>query len=765
MKKALRAMFSFLLILSMAAVYLPSVQAEGEAAERTEETIMRDTVENNGEIQTQDGALTIVEHKTKGIGTTYFTYHYLGSDGKYYPVNKTLTLWTSICSFFTLSDGSTAYCVNPNRPGQTGGDVYETDWMSYHTPEIREAIAVALAYGAPNNGDTSDEGRWATALLVWDMGCGYIDQYGQTRRDGNGNRKTPPFGAAASGTVRTKYREILTQIQNHNKIPSFAVRKTEELAQATYTLEKAQNGNYMLTLTDTNEILEDFEYASDISGLSFSRSGNVLTITATPEAAYALAAGATFSAVGQTYMPSGSGIICLRSEYWQDQEGARTQDIARLTQPVAKTPAYIRLKTDVQVGYDPAELEFRKTDPISGDPQGDSSFAHAVFLWEYFPNENWAGDPERKWYFETDENGFHSYTEVFISKNDQYLSDPLYRDPSGKTSIPLGTVRVTEVRAPKGYGTIPPLFAAVRMNPVSGKTEFVWTHDSQITVDSQNGNYLLPEPQDTTSFGGIEIRKVDASTGGAAADGTTFAGIRFGVYNLSANPVIVNDTVIGVGEKVLDLLIGEDGLASTGRILPIGTYRVIEEEGNAFYEVNSDWVRDLQVTGDGQILSVICEDEIRCGSISVRKADRTGRPLQGAVFLLEWYDELRGTWRAVFRSDCIVPGGSASDGLENGTLTTGADGTVTWNGLYTGLRYRITETRAPAGFQLLEGYAYEGVLPAEDPRIEIRVTDQPVYELPMTGAASLGRTAAAGVIALAACVSALLYLRKKERGQ
>ena len=694
------------------------------------EPLTGEAAPNGGEDQPEplsDG-LTIVEHKQKGIGKVYFTYHYLASDGKYRPVSNPPTRNTSVCSYFTLSDGSTAYCVNPDRPGQNSGGVSVSGWSDYHTPEIREAIAMAIAYGAPNNGDTSDEGKWATALLVWDMGCGYLDKYGQRRN----STLAPAFltNAKPGTAIMNKYKDILAAIQKGNAVPSFATTSQSNVPE--YTLELQTGGYYSLTLTDTNGVLADYVYTSGIAGLTFSQSGNTLTVTATVEAACKLASGMDFCARGKSYNPSASVVVCLRSENWTD--ATKTQDVVQLSHPIGHTAAYIRLKTNIETAYDPAELKFSKIDPVTGVPQGSASFAGAVFCWEYFPNDDWSGTPERKWYFKTDENGRVEYKSTFLATNDEYASDEMFKDTNGDESIPLGSVRVTEVKSPPGYGVIPTLYANVWFNTEKGKAEFTWTEESREIVQAADGRYLLPEPQDTQSFGGVSVQKLDAATGGAAPGCASFQGIEFTLYNKSPNPVVVEGTTVSPGGVVCVLTLDAGGYAKTGKILPIGSYQMVETRGNDYYDINTEWVKNFNVTGDGITIPLECGDPPRAGRIAVRKLTMTELPLEGATFLLEQSAD-GVTWTAV------------------GEQTTDASGSAGWTGLHPGLRYRLTETAAPPGYELLRGAAFEGELPVGDFTVTVTVVNAETLTMPATGSIqNLTLTTAGTMLAVAALV-------------
>ena len=102
--------------------------------------------------------------------------------------------------------------------------------------------------------------------------------------------------------------------------------------------------------------------------------------------------------------------------------------------------------------------------------------------------------------------------------------------------------------------------------------------------------------------------------------------------------------------------------------------------------------------------------------------------------------------------------------MTDGKLESGRDGVVHFTGLHPELQYRLTETKAPEGYHLLAGPAYEGgITPDEMLIIELTVVNAPVYELPMTG--STGSTVAtilqiAGAVVL---LIALLYIVKKRR--
>ena len=141
----------------------------------------------------------------------------------------------------------------------------------------------------------------------------------------------------------------------------------------------------------------------------------------------------------------------------------------------------------------------------------------------------------------------------------------------------------------------------------------------------------------------------------------------------------------------------------------------------------------------GQTAEVTFTNTLRPGSITVFKTDAFGMPLAGAEFLLEWSAD--GTeWNPVTFTDSetVSPGTCTSADLTDGKLVVGSSGVVSFTGLYPLHYYRLAETRAPDGYNLLSGYAFQGRLPEDnDLAVELTVTNDPGFVLPMTGSSAL----------------------------
>ena len=206
---------------------------------------------------------------------------------------------------------------------------------------------------------------------------------------------------------------------------SSAIINAEKWA-ATQAIELKRNaaGSYTATVTDDNEVLGAYNFAANSgSGITFTRKGNTLTITATAAAAKNLDTEKTYSAIGSAYeIDPDRAVIC-----WYDRTG-RYQAMAGYT-GVGRDPvkAYIKIKAVEEKG----SITVRKVD-ATGAP-----LAGAELL------------------LETSTDG-KTWTEV----------GRLTTDSTGaakREELTLGAkYRITEVKAPAGYTLLTePLFTGV----------------------------------------------------------------------------------------------------------------------------------------------------------------------------------------------------------------------------------------------------------------------------------------------------------------
>ena len=204
----------------------------------------------------------------------------------------------------------------------------------------------------------------------------------------------------------------------------------------------------------------------------------------------------------------------------------------------------------------------------------------------------------------------------------------------------------------------------------------------------------------------------------------------------------------------------EDGLILTGNLLP-GQYTVEELlPEDSLYECKGDNPQTVTIT-QGEVADITFVNALRTGKVTVEKIDITGSPLAGATFRLEWSAE-GSLWYPVTYSEAIVRGGCSNPDVEDGSLTTGADGILEWGNLYPSLQYRLTETKAPEGYKLLDKAAYGGELPVDDLAITVRVTNARTFTMPDTGARTGPFLRVLRMLSAIGCLGLLIIHKKKE---
>ncbi|MGM9588713.1 MAG: SpaA isopeptide-forming pilin-related protein, partial [Faecousia sp.] len=216
--------------------------------------------------------------------------------------------------------------------------------------------------------------------------------------------------------------------------------------------------------------------------------------------------------------------------------------------------------------------------------------------------------------------------------------------------------------------------------------------------------------------------------------------------------------------KVLDgspFASDKDGIILTGNLLP-GKYTVEELlPENSLYQCVSKNPQTVTVK-QGEIAEVAFVNALRFGKISIEKIDTAGEHLAGATFLLEWSAE-GSLWYPVKYSGELIRGGCSNSALEDGKLTSGEDGMMIWDNLYPGLYYRVTELKAPNGYELLKGYAFEGELPADDLQVSLQVVNAKGFSLPDTGVSTGLILRIMQLLCAAVCAALLLISYKKKR--
>lgn len=681
-------------------------------------------------------------------------------------------------------DNKIAYCIQPTVTFGTSYTEDETDaaWMSQLTANQRMAIALAIAYGYPNMdypaadppgaaGDKTLESPlrtdlWqiservaATQLIVWEIVMGKraaTAPYNCTDTSlfDSFYRKNNPYGYRADWeTLKLTYDFISEKMANHKTVPSFSAATSA--AAPTHELKyNSSTGSYALTLTDSNGVLSDYDFTSSVSGVTFTRSGNTLTITATPEAAAKLATAQTASATGSSLQIDVNKVVTV---WAADGTGQTAVQVKSSPDPVT---AYFKLKAAVS-----GQVLLKKTTntgtnlsgwkiglytdaactkPVSGSPFTTGTdgkiTASNLAAGTYYAREQAVSDPY--WACDTSvktvkveagktatvtfSNTF--YGDLRVKKNAVNGSPEGWNFQildSGKNVI--GTITT----GADGYaysGLLLPGTYYIR--EVHDRDETYWTYDAtvekQITVtagaqtqveytNTQSGKLRIVKTMDTDGpLDGwqFEVCRVEESGDASGPNGTALKLEYVGTYTSAADGTILTENL-------------EPGVYSVREIIPEGS----------LYKCKTENPQTVAVSA-GQTAEVKFTNALKPAEIAVCKTDVLGAPLAGAEFLLEWSDDDGATWQNVTFTDSqsVTKGGCTAAGLMDGRLETGKDGIVRFTGLHPGLRYRLTETKAPEGFQLLTEPAYEGSISAEENlTVELTVVNAPVYELPMTG--------------------------------
>ena len=214
--------------------------------------------------------------------------------------------WSTATSRFTTIramgsyEGNICYCIEPGVPQQTGNtftkkgedfwDEYPSSYNSTISPDdIKLFIGRIFQYGYTGTISTSwrsqNEGgdklayAVATQLLIWETVVGERDA--DFNKVGTGGKSAIVEQISTNhplySQIMSYYNSIAASVQRHSKVPSFLAKSAGKAR----TIELEWNGEaYTATLTDTNGVLSDYVFSANASGIRFSVSGNMLTITA-----------------------------------------------------------------------------------------------------------------------------------------------------------------------------------------------------------------------------------------------------------------------------------------------------------------------------------------------------------------------------------------------------------------------------------------------------------------------------------------------------
>ena len=194
--------------------------------------------------------------------------------------------------------GNIAYCIEPGVSLSSGQSMnkYDENYFNNITAngvisgdEIRLFIGRILQYGYRGTISTSWRSQnesaansiahaYATQLLIWETVVG--------ERDANFNHKASSGCSNVKDVISAKhplrskimsyYNSMVSSVQKHTVVPSFCTKSSGSAK----VNELEWNGSkYVATLTDSNGVLSNYDFKASISGVTFSTSGNKLTVS------------------------------------------------------------------------------------------------------------------------------------------------------------------------------------------------------------------------------------------------------------------------------------------------------------------------------------------------------------------------------------------------------------------------------------------------------------------------------------------------------
>lgn len=289
-----------------------------------------------------------------------------GNEYRYHEDKTPVPQWGAFTStklkYFTRNDtGATvpAYCMEPSVRSASGDLSYSsTSWSSLSWNQ-RYAVTLALSYGYGGNYDFygihPDCAQLATQAVVWEFVCGYRSPvYPYTLYD---TTCANLFHYAGDG-VQEAYDILIDRIMNHGKIPSFAVKYRNQLSDANAITLTWDGSKYTGTATDTNGVLPQYYFSTNISGVTVNQSRNTLTVTATKDAAAQLN-GYISSDYGYSLDVAGTESVLL-----EPSNGSGYQACAALTSLPDPVWAYIHFK--VKIVEEKGSLTINKVDAETG---------------------------------------------------------------------------------------------------------------------------------------------------------------------------------------------------------------------------------------------------------------------------------------------------------------------------------------------------------------------------------------------------------------
>ena len=320
--------------------------------------------------------------------------------------------------------------------------------------------------------------------------------------------------------------------------------------------------------------------------------------------------------------------------------------------------------TDAPV-RDPEWIRLRKVNTDgTPTPSGNASLQGAEFTLNYYMSESASGTPAWTAVFVTDKDGYIILDQPHLKSG----TIPYETDASGIIQFPLGYLTIEETKAPTGY----------KLNNKAAEGRIIQVSSGGDACFDLTGNTFSRQSDGTILFTeepfayALTVTKTDSELSKARA------GAEYDIINRSANPVVVNGTSYAVGAVVMHIgPTGADGKATTGTVLPMGTYGIKETKAPAGLTLNTT---EATVTITNANVDKDFENDAEKGSIKiVKKIEKAPSGYSIDPITLDGFQ---------FR----VQGTTLLGTTYDKTFTTDSTGTITINDLLVG-SYKVTEVK------------------------------------------------------------------------
>jgi len=291
-----------------------------------------------------------------------------------------------------------AYCLQHGKGRVNNGAYVQRD--NYGMTEAMRRI-IAYGYNTTNSLGKNDWYSDATAKtmvtqhLVWLASEGYITVDGTNWSWGTGidtDVERMANLAYNGSVVRSYYAELKDRLLRSEIVPSFA-GKSSDGSDAQEIALQLVNGKYTATVTDTNGVLDLFDFQK--AGFDISRNGNTLTISTStlPEQETTI--------IGAGYTVGDKNSIAV----WEDRDQQANIQHQATCPGTTQTMAYIKIK-----GEKPKyTVTLTKTSADVKITNGNANYSLEGAVYNVYkayvnPNHDYANDPVIAT-FTTDANG------------------------------------------------------------------------------------------------------------------------------------------------------------------------------------------------------------------------------------------------------------------------------------------------------------------------------------------------------------------------